>query len=72
MQFLVDVALYSEEAEELLNDALTGIAHTVTRVGVIGEVVADCNGYPWQKLAVADERNVARLPVGAPVYGEYM
>lgn len=70
-QFVVEVDLYPAEAEKLLHDALTGISHCVTQVDQIGEVVADCNGYPWKRLAVRSPNNVAQLPEGSPVYGEY-
>lgn len=69
-KFLVETSLWPEEAEKLLNDALTGISHTVTRVDVIGEVVSDCNGYPWKKIVHRYDRDVAQLSEGSPVYGE--
>lgn len=71
MKFLVDIDLYPQEAEKLLSDALTGISSTIVRVDQIGEVASDCNGYPWKRIRYTDERNLAQLPEGAPVYGEY-
>jgi hypothetical protein len=69
---LVDVALDPEEADKLLHDALTGISHTTLRVDKVGEIASDDCGYPWKRIKITDESNVAEMEEGTPVYGEYL
>jgi hypothetical protein len=71
MKFLVEVDTWPQDAEKLLSEALTGFAHTIIQVDVIGEVDSASDGYPWKRLRYTNERTLAQLPEGSPVYGEY-
>lgn len=68
---LVECDCWPADLEQLLAMALSGRAHTITRMDKIGEVVSASDGYPWKRLTYTNERTLAQLEDHTPVYGEY-
>lgn len=59
---------WSLDDSEVLSTALQVVLEKpVVKTEPIGEIVWDCNAYPWKRISCLHESDIAGLPIGTKV-----
>lgn len=56
------------ERTEILPEVRVALEQPVQEPEPIGEIVEDCNGYPWKRIEYRYPSDIADLPIGTKVF----